>query len=73
MKKQVAKLIAVSFITRVIVDEDASDETIFEAARPRLKQKAQEEMFENLEFIEDDTECPFGVMDTDNSPEPNKM
>ena len=73
MKKKVAKLVAVSFMTRVIVDEDASHEAIFETARPRLKEKAQEEMFENLESIEDDDECPFGVMDTDNDPDPNKL
>jgi hypothetical protein len=56
---KVAKLVTVTFITRVIVDENASDEQIFEAARPTLKQKAAEEMFENLESIVDDTECPY--------------
>lgn len=58
-KKKVAKLVYVSFLTRVIVNEDASDEEIFEAARPELKKKAAEEMFENLEKIKDDTECPY--------------
>jgi hypothetical protein len=56
---KVAKLVTVTFVTRVVVDENASDEQIFEAARPQLKQKAAEEMFENLEEIKDDTECPY--------------
>jgi hypothetical protein len=43
----------------VVVDENASDEEIFEAARPMLKIKAAEEMFENLEEIINDDECPF--------------
>ena len=60
-KKKVAKLVTVSFMTRVVVDEDASDEEIFEAARPMLKLKAAEEMFENLEEIIDDLECPFDI------------
>lgn len=57
---KVAKLVTVTFVTRVIVDENASDEQIFEAARPELKHKAAEEMFENLEDIKNDTECPYG-------------
>ncbi len=61
--KKVAKLVTVSFITRVIVDENASDEIIFEEARPYLKQKAAEEMFDNLISIEADTECPFNEDD----------
>lgn len=56
--KKVAKLVTVTFITRVVVDENSSDEQIFEAARPMLKLKAQEEMFENLESIVDDLESP---------------
>jgi len=56
---KVAKLITVTFITRVIVDSNASDEQIFEKGRVSLKQKANEEMFENLESIEDDIDCPY--------------
>jgi hypothetical protein len=73
LKKKKALLVTVEFTTRVIVDEDASAENIFEAARPRLKQKAAEEMFENVSSIEPDIECPFGTFDEDNNPEPNKL
>lgn len=61
--KKVAKLVTVVLTTRVVVDENASDENIFEAAREGLKTKAKEEMFENLDKIEDDTECPYGTFE----------
>ena len=63
---KVAKLVKVSFVTRVVVDENESDENIFEKARTELKQKADEEMFENLESIEDDIECPYGTIEDSN-------
>lgn len=62
---KVAKLVTITLMTRVVVDENESDENIFEKARPRLKIKAEEEMWENLESIEDDTECPAGRLEED--------
>lgn len=62
---KVAKLVTVTFTTRVVVDENESEENIFEKARPRLKIKAEEEMWENLESIVDDNECPAGTLDED--------
>jgi phosphoribosyl-dephospho-CoA transferase len=56
---KVAKLVSVTLTTRVVVDENASDEQIFDAALPRLKEKAKEEMFENLDDIVNDMECPY--------------
>ena len=64
-KKWVAKLVTVTLTTRVIVEEGASDENIFEAAREGLKTKAKEEMFDNLDKIENDSECPYGTFDED--------
>ena len=55
---KVAKLVYVSFITRVVVDENATDDQIIEAAKPNLYEKVRLETGENLEKIEDDTECP---------------
>lgn len=55
-----AKLVTVTLVTRVVCDDEASDEAIFELARHQLKQKAAEEMFENLESIEDDEADPYG-------------
>lgn len=65
--KKVAKIVYVTFITRVIVDENATDEQIFEAARPELKRKADEEMFENLDGIKDDIECPYNPNEKNNN------
>lgn len=62
---KVAKLVTITLTTRVVVDENISDEQIFEVARPELKRKAAEEMFENLEKIEDDTECPYPTLSHD--------
>jgi len=58
---KVAKLVYVSFITRVVVDENATDDQIIEAAKPNLYEKVRLETYDNLEKIEDDTECPFGT------------
>jgi hypothetical protein len=66
MGKKVAKLVVVSFITRVIVDENATDMEIIEAAKPRILEKIHKnEIGENLEEIMDDKECPFGTMPED--------
>ncbi len=59
---KVAKLVAANLMTRVIVDESATDEEIMEAARPHFAEKVATELMENYEFIEDDTECPYGTL-----------
>lgn len=56
---KVAKLVWVGFATRVIVDDNASDEQIMELAMPRLIDNLMTNGFENLESIEDDLECPY--------------
>ncbi len=68
-----AKLVSVTFITRIVVNDDSSDENTFQLAKPRLKEMAKEEMFENLEKIEDDTECPYGSLSGEDGsfPPPN--
>jgi hypothetical protein len=45
--------------TRVIVDEDATEEQILEAAKHRFIDKVQTELGEHLEFIGYDDECPY--------------
>lgn len=62
---KVAKLVSIMLTTRVVVDENESDENTFEKARPMLKLKAEEEMWENLDAIVDDKECPAGTLDED--------
>lgn len=56
---KVAKLVYVSLATRVIVDEDATQEQILEAAKHRFIDKVQTELGEHLEFIGYDDECPY--------------
>ena len=57
---KVAKLVYVSMVTRVVVDENATDEQILEAAKANFIEKVQTELGEHLEEIIDDEECPFG-------------
>jgi hypothetical protein len=66
---KVAKLVTISLMTRVIVDENASEEEILNSARPKFIQKVQEELSENLEEIWYDNECPYDP-EFDNTLEP---
>ena len=63
--RKVAKLVAYSFMTRLVVDEDATEKQIIDASKRMIKLKVQDELGENLESIEDDEECPIGTFDTD--------
>ena len=56
---KVAKLVCISLMTRVIVDEDETDIGILNAARPHFIDRVNNELSENLESIEDDEEMPF--------------
>lgn len=56
---KIAKLVCVSLMTRVIVDESATDEQILEQAKSQFITKVHTELHENLESIEDDEEMPY--------------
>jgi hypothetical protein len=60
---KVAKLVAISLLTRVIVDENATEEEILGKAVPKFMEKVNEEIGEHLEYIVDDEECPYGTFD----------
>lgn len=60
---KVAKLVRISLMTRVIVEEDATEETILDAAKPRFIDKIISDLDDNVETIEDDTEVPFDEFD----------
>ena len=60
---KVAKLVYYSFVTRVVVDEDATDEQIIQASRDNMLEKINNELGENLEEIIDDEECPHNIDD----------
>jgi hypothetical protein len=57
--KKVAKLVTVSFTTRMIVDESASENEIIELSKARFINKVNSEISEHIESIEDDEECPY--------------
>ncbi len=59
---KVAKLVLVSLMTRVVVEDSATDEQILGEARPKFIEKVNTELGENLEEIYDDTECPYGSL-----------
>ena len=56
---KIAKLVAVSLLTRIIVDETDSEEENLATAKPQFICKINTDLGDNVEFIEEDTECPF--------------
>lgn len=63
---KVAKLVTISLTTRVVVDSSATDEQTLEQAKKEFQAKLDNnELFENLESIEPDNECPFGTFESD--------
>jgi hypothetical protein len=63
---KVAKLVEVSLLVRVIVDENATEDQIIAASYDKFQDKLDNrELGDNLVSIEDDTECPFGTFDSD--------
>ena len=68
---KVAKLVYYSFMTRVVVEEDATESQIVMATQKQMTTKVINDLGENLEEIILDDECPFGIFDTDNPTIPN--
>lgn len=56
---KVAKLAYVSLLTRVIVEENATETEIMELAIPKLSEKLMDEPFEHIDEIIYDIECPY--------------
>lgn len=46
-------------VTRVIVDEDATEDQIIQASKDSFIEKVRNELGENLEEIVDDEEVPY--------------
>ncbi len=63
---KVAKLVYYSFMTRVVVDEDATESQIVLASKKNMIAKVNTDLGENLEDISLDDECPIGTFPTDN-------
>lgn len=63
---KVAKLVVVSFVTRVVVEENDSLETIASLVEKNIIAKIQnDELQENIEDVLEDKECPFGSLEKD--------
>jgi hypothetical protein len=62
---KVAKLVSVHLMVRIVVDDTATEEQIFKAARPKLIEAFYEDGMANLDEIKDDTECPYGSLPND--------
>lgn len=62
---KVAKLVTISLITRVIVEEGAPNTTIAYKAQSQFIDKIREDLMDNIESIEDDLEVPFGTLTED--------
>ena len=59
---RVAKIVTISLMTRVIVEDTATDEEIMLVAIPRFKEKLEGDgICDNIEEIVDDEEMPFGT------------
>jgi hypothetical protein len=56
---KVAKLVYASFVTRVVVDANATEEQILDSARKQFAFKVENELSENIEEIVNDVECPY--------------
>jgi|688.fasta_scaffold121655_7 hypothetical protein len=60
---KIAKLVTITLTTRVIVNEDDTEDDIMALALPRLTDKLINEPFENLEGIINDIEVPYSSWD----------
>jgi uncharacterized protein (UPF0212 family) len=60
---KVAKLVRVSLVTRVIVEDTASEQDILELAIPKLSEALMDNPYESVEEIVADTECPYTIDD----------
>lgn len=65
MKKK-AILVTVELTTRVLVNENATDEQIAEAVKPNIIARIQnDEVLENMTEVKDDEEMPYGSLESD--------
>jgi len=63
---KVAKLVTFHPMVRVIVDKNATDEEIFQAAHKKaIRVLENDGALDNADEIKDDTDCPFGAFSSD--------
>ena len=54
-----AKLVTVSLITRVVVDDTATDDDIIQQSKQKFIDTINSSLGDHIEDIEDDDECPY--------------
>lgn len=54
-----AKLVYCSFMTRVVVPDDATEDQVIEKAKDNLFEKVRNDLHENIEEVIDDEEVPY--------------
>jgi hypothetical protein len=54
-----AKLVTISFIRRVVVEDNATEDEMILKAINKIRELDDIEMMENFEKVEDDIEYPF--------------
>lgn len=64
---KVAKLVLISLMTRVIVEDTDTNEQVAAKALPQFKHILEVDGMENIEDIYEDEEVPFGTFDDDNA------
>ncbi len=63
-----AKLVYFSLATRVVVEDNASEDDVISAAIDRLLDTPgmiREKLGEGIEEVSDDDECPYGTFDNE--------
>lgn len=54
-----AKLVYCSFVTRVVVADNATEDQIIQESKDQFIQKVRDDLGENIEEIIEDEECPY--------------
>ena len=67
---KVAKLVCISLMTRVIVEDNLTEDEELTAIADQVRKQCVDKIIndgigDHLESIEPNEECPFGTMDTD--------
>lgn len=63
---KVAKLVTVSITTRVVVEDNDTEEQVAQKALPQAVRGIEESgVFDCVTSIQDDTEVPFGTLNSD--------
>jgi hypothetical protein len=56
---KVAKLVGVSLLTRVVVENYATEDEIIKKAKQNFRTQLENDIGDNIDIIENDEECPY--------------